>query len=135
MYTHQFNNEALRLCLAALSSGTLQTDQLIQGPFQKFILRELRIGEAAIKGAVNYSASTRRFGFPTSGRSTDPNDDEDDEEASNSEQQEGKENVDAPPTKSNPIRVALYGQSCTAAKSYQSAICTYNAADILSIFD
>jgi hypothetical protein len=28
------------------------------------------------------------------------------------------------PTKHNPITVTVYGQMCSSAKSYQSAICT-----------
>ncbi len=31
------------------------------------------------------------------------------------------------PTKQNPLMVAIYGQICIAAKSYQSAICTWSS--------
>ncbi|THH04363.1 hypothetical protein EW145_g5576 [Phellinidium pouzarii] len=125
--TYQFNNEPVRIFLAALASGLAQTDQVINTSFQKFLLREMRIGVAAVEGNVQWVNHVRRYAL--SSIVSEKQDAEEPEEAGadntggDSEQaREIFKEITAKPTKYNPVLPTLYGQSLIMAKSYQSAI-------------
>ncbi|KAI5117819.1 hypothetical protein M0805_004949 [Coniferiporia weirii] len=127
MLTYQFNNEPVRLFLALCASGLAQTDQVINTSFQKFVLREMRIGAAALEGNVQWVNCVRRYALSAgaSGKqdAEEPEGlDADDAGANVERAKEVTKEVAARPTKPNPVLPTLYGQSLIMAKSYQSAI-------------
>lgn len=80
---------------------------------------------------------TKRFG----GVSTKV-DDDDEQDAQENAASGGKDGGDAAggnqsrlPTKENPVCVAIYGQICLAAKSYQSALCELSLVLLQSLDD
>lgn len=132
--THQFNNEPFRILLASLASGLRPTDAFIASTLQKHILREAKTIDVATKNKelLRWNNLNKRYAC-TSTTSSQPDEDED----ANGEG-EGEEDVDDTvsqgptndktklpdtPSKDNPVVVAMYGQICIAARSYQSAIC------------
>ncbi|KAL0945283.1 hypothetical protein HGRIS_000791 [Hohenbuehelia grisea] len=122
--SHQFNNEPLRLLLASLASGLRPTDAFITSTLQKHMLREMKLSDAALKNpeSLRYHAALRRWA-PVQGKAGE--DDDDDEPVGDTSKQDGEGSSDGGPrlpTKPNPMLVAIYGQLCVAAKSYQSAI-------------
>jgi general transcription factor 3C polypeptide 3 (transcription factor C subunit 4) len=135
---HQFNNEPLRILLASLASGLHSTDSFITSTLQKHIFREIKIADTAVhnKEGMKWNALAKRY-VPVLGATSKAADEEDggadgegdddvpDDMGSVNGQEKEKHNAVAPdmPKKDNPIIVALYGQICIAAKSYQSAIC------------
>ena len=125
MFMHQFNNEPFRLFLVALASGLPQTDEFVDTRLQKFILREMRISEAAVKDNVAWVQNSRRYALPRSTKPTEDNDEDDDDEADSVENTLAKVRQEGTmkPSKDNPVVVAIHGLSCLACKSYQSAIC------------
>lgn len=148
---HQFNNEPLRILLAALGSGLHATDSFLASTLSKHLLREVRLADAAIKNkdALRWNPTLRRYGLPSAptnkgGENDDAVDDEDEATREGSPTATEKEFVldkTNLPTKSNPINIALYGQICLAARSYQSALCTsvavtltYQCLDLLTDF-
>ena len=125
IFTYQFNNEPIRILLAALASGHRQLDAFVGSAFQKAMLREVRFSDLAINHPeqVKWNWSKRRFfnvAATSKGEYEDEGDGEDDGGSDPNQMQ-----VDAPslPKKPNPLLVTMYGQSCT---SYQSAICAYD---------
>jgi general transcription factor 3C polypeptide 3 (transcription factor C subunit 4) len=134
---HQFKNEPQRILLAALASGLRPTDAFITSTLQKHLFRELKLADTAVKNkeSLRWNSLSRRY---VSGVSTKTNEGEDAgldeiedvmrdvavEEPSLGE----KSNPPETPTKNNPLHVAVYGQICIAAKSYQSAICGSHTA-------
>jgi general transcription factor 3C polypeptide 3 (transcription factor C subunit 4) len=128
--THQFNNEPLRIMLASLASGFRPTDSFIVSTLQKHLLRELKQNDIAIKSPelLKWTPSNRRYAVIATKGGADTEDPADeDEDILPDENTNPVENPNAPRilTKHNPIPVAVYGQVCTAAKSYQSAICMF----------
>ena len=127
MTVHQFNNEPLRLLLSFLSSGLRPTDAFITSTLQKHLFREIKLTDAAVNNpeTLKWNAVTRRWGPVVPGRIGDAaevdGDGEDDDLGSRS----SEERPDLP-TKSNPVIIALYGQICIAARSYQSALCKFS---------
>jgi general transcription factor 3C polypeptide 3 (transcription factor C subunit 4) len=138
---HQFNNEPLRILLASLASGMRPTDSFIVSTLQKHILREIKLGDMAVKNpdALKWNALNKRWVAAqgsTSAKGVEADDGMDDDIADENTNEnpppsgglQDKDKANAPraemPTKSNPYIVAVYGQICIAAKSYQSAICT-----------
>jgi general transcription factor 3C polypeptide 3 (transcription factor C subunit 4) len=127
--THQFNNEPVRILLASLASGLRPTDSFIISTLQKHLLRELKINDTAVKNpdTLRWVPVNRRYAMTSTksgGEGEDPPEEEDDvmpDEGSVSSTE--KQNVPRMPTKFNPIPLIVYGQMCTVAKSYQSAIC------------
>lgn len=126
--THQFNNEPFRIMLASLASGFRPTDSFIVSTLQKHLLRELKQNDIAVRSPelLKWTPSNRRYAVTATRSEPDAEDpaeeDEDvlpDENASPVE----KPNVPHILTKQNPVTLVAYGQICTAAKSYQSAIC------------
>jgi len=143
---HQFNNEPQRILIACLSSGLRPTDAFITSTLQKHLFREMKLADLAVKNpaGLRWNPLTRRYTVGVAGGGKgEPGDEEEDEMdvdlgngvdvgagagggEKGKDKEKDKEGKQAPleiPTKHNPILVAIYGQVCIAAKSYQSAIC------------
>ncbi|KAJ4480918.1 hypothetical protein J3R30DRAFT_3462311 [Lentinula aciculospora] len=145
--SNQFNNELYRLLLASLSSGLRPTDSFITSTLQKFFFREMKLSDVAVKdsGLLKWNVALKRWApiLPStlsSGGRKDRDRDRDKDKDKDGEDEIGGEDSDgggggtgendiaslinrpALPTKDNPLTVAIYGQMCIAAKSYQSAI-------------
>ena len=124
--THQFNNEPLRILLASLSSGLRATDAFLASTLAKHMLRELKSSDAALKNpdSLRWNPIFKRYG---AGSKTEEDDDQealdDDKEAEPSTETSQQAARPRLPTKENPVGVAVYGQICLAARSYQSALC------------
>jgi len=118
----------VRILLASLASGLRPTDSFIISTLQKHLLRELKINDTAVKNpdTLRWVPVNRRYAMTSTksgGEGEDPPEEEDDvmpDEGSVSSTE--KQNVPRMPTKFNPIPLIVYGQMCTVAKSYQSAI-------------
>ncbi|KAI0696177.1 TPR-like protein [Cytidiella melzeri] len=124
--THQFNNEPLRILIASLGNGLAATDAFLASTLSKHMLRDLRANDTALKNpdTLRWNPVTKRYG---TGTKAEEEDDQDvPESVPVSEKFVGGTSlgVHQPklPTKENPIGVAIYGQICLAAKSYQSAL-------------
>ena len=118
---HQFNNEPLRVLLVSLSHGLRATDAFLASTLSKHLLRELRLSDTAVKqpDKLRWNPTTRRYAQAK----TDAEDaGDDDEDVPSVDLEKGSHAKDLP-TKDNPVNVAVYGQICLAAKSYQSALC------------
>lgn len=131
MVVYQFNNEPYRLFLALCASGLPQTDQFIHGTLQKHILREIRVTEAAVKGNVAWNNRSNRFTV-TSDKITEAKNDQEGEGEDDAadERMQGEAGAASKPTRNNPVLYTIYGQSCSAAKSFQSSICTYSIKEV-----
>ncbi|KAJ8082877.1 transcription factor TFIIIC subunit tfc4 [Marasmius tenuissimus] len=127
--TNQFNNEMYRLLMASLSSGLKPTDSFITSTLQKFLFREMKLADAALNNpdSVRWNPLNKRWA-PISGGGQgkkggeDGDEGEDDEGQGTTAMEDGRDGKTPLPTKRNPLIVAIYGQMCIAAKSYQSAI-------------
>jgi general transcription factor 3C polypeptide 3 (transcription factor C subunit 4) len=127
---YQFNNEPIRILMASLASGLYSTDALIGHTVQKHLLRELKLHDAAVnnKESMRWNSRNKRYmqdaGKAADGDGEEGGDDEIEEEDTGAD--DGPITGDLPPlpVKPNPMGVAVYGQMCCGAKSYQSAICT-----------
>jgi general transcription factor 3C polypeptide 3 (transcription factor C subunit 4) len=119
--------------MAALASGLRPTDSFIMSTLQKHLFREMKLGDAAVKNkdSLKWNPLNRRYA-PTSaatnnvGEGDDAVDDDVEDIAGEDVPEEtpiDKSSLPPTPTKNNPLTVAIYGQICAAAKSYQSAIC------------
>lgn len=127
---HQFNNEPLRIMLASLASGFRPTDSFIVSTLQKHLLRELKQNDVAVKSPelLKWIPNNRRYAVVATrggGDAEDPPDDDEDILSDENANPIEKPNTLRILTKHNPIPVAVYGQICAAAKSYQSAICVF----------
>ena len=118
--THQFNNEPFRILLASLASGYRATDSFLASTLSKHLLRELRAYDTAVKSPESLRWNPTLHRFSVAGAKAE----DDDAAESAGDAPEGERRVRLP-SKENPIGVALYGQICLAAKSYQSAICKF----------
>lgn len=130
---HQFNNEPLRILMACLSSGLRPTDSFITSTLQKHLFREMKLADTAVKSpeVLKWNPLNKRYA-PTaqSGKAEDGAEEDGDDgvpdqggdQESGATATAGSLNVPEIPTKHNPVIVAIYGQICIAAKSYQSAI-------------
>jgi general transcription factor 3C polypeptide 3 (transcription factor C subunit 4) len=132
---HQFNNEPVRILLASLASGLRPTDSFIAGKLQKHLLREIKLADAAVDNPelLKWNKATKRYAMKDGQKTGKQREEEEEKEGDNDddsdEDGEGQSLIadaeDAPrlPTKHNPVMLAMYGQSCNAARSYQSALC------------
>ncbi|KAJ7185570.1 hypothetical protein C8R46DRAFT_382209 [Mycena filopes] len=120
MSGYQFNNEPLRIFLAAMSSGLRPTDAFIISPLQKFIYREMKLSHMTTKAPemVKWINQFKRFAPKTD----EANDDEDAMGPEESGTIDEAHPLPDSARKSNPVLTALYGQMSVAAKSYQSGI-------------
>ncbi|KAH8108394.1 TPR-like protein [Phellopilus nigrolimitatus] len=120
-----FNNEPVRVLFAALASGLAQTDQVIDTRFQKFALREMRIGVAAVTGTSAVErASVDPDLDPEEQNEIDADPDAEDSVPAGLEKAAipGLRETGMRPTKYNPVMPTLYGQSLIMAKSYQGGL-------------
>ena len=131
---HQFNNEPLRILIASLSRGLKATDSFITSTLQKHLFREMKLSDTAVKNPdiLKWNPLNKRYAPTGQGKSTDPDEGGEDEGEDNEHGSLENESTTLSkfkrpeiPTKENPVIVTIYGQICIAAKSYQSAICTY----------
>ncbi|KAJ7485387.1 hypothetical protein FB451DRAFT_55581 [Mycena latifolia] len=123
--SHQFNNEPLRIFVAALASGLRATDAFLSSPLQKAVYREMKISYVTAKSPelVKWVAQMKRFALPNA-KPEEANDEDDgpgQEDGGNTNANDAHPLPDAA-RKCNPVITALYGQMSVAAKSYQSAI-------------
>lgn len=122
MNNYQFNDEPLRLLVASLSAGLRPTDSFITSTLQKAMLREVKLRDTAVTKpeTLKWMPVTKRYSVLAQSK-----DEEEDDEADGIGDGDGdNSNSKAElPKKHNPVVVAIYGQICMAAKSYQSAIC------------
>ncbi|KIJ64224.1 hypothetical protein HYDPIDRAFT_175610 [Hydnomerulius pinastri MD-312] len=129
--TYQFNNEPFRVLVSSLASGLRPTDSFISSTLQKHLLRELRLSVGGIKTPelLKWNNNSQRYHLITA-KDADDDDIAKGADALEEDGDEGGDGVEPAndkkplrlPTKNNPMPVALYGQLCLAAKSYQSAI-------------
>ncbi|KAK7046123.1 transcription factor TFIIIC subunit tfc4 [Paramarasmius palmivorus] len=119
--TNQFNNEMYRLLMASLSSGLRPTDSFITSTLQKFLFREMKLSDAVINNpdSVRWNPVGKRWAPVAGSKKGEEVDEDEDEENPNTSTSNGKTPL---PMKTNPLVIAIYGQMCVAAKSYQSAI-------------
>ncbi|ESK86429.1 TPR-like protein [Moniliophthora roreri MCA 2997] len=120
--TNQFNNEMYRLLIASLSSGLRPTDSFITSTLQKFLFREMKLSDAAANNpdSVRWNPLNKRWAPVLGAKKADEGDEEEEEQGGTAaENGNGKTPL---PMKTNPLVIAIYGQMCIAAKSYQSAI-------------
>ncbi|KAL4243959.1 Transcription factor Tfc4/TFIIIC-102/Sfc4 [Abortiporus biennis] len=130
--THQFNNEPFRILMASLGNGLHATDAFLASTLSKHLLRELKSNDLALKNpdSLRWNNTIKRYGIVGSSVKGEDEDEEPDVGAGVNES--GGISSTTPmaispdqiklPTKENPIGVAIYGQVCLAAKSYQSAL-------------
>ncbi|KAH9944859.1 TPR-like protein [Amylocystis lapponica] len=124
---YQFNNEPLRILLVSLGGGLRATDAFLASTLSKHLLREIRQSDVAVKqkDRLRWNATVRRYSLAV-GKAEPDDGVEDEDEVLRGESPGALEKSSAPkvtlPTKDNPIGVAVYGQICLAAKSYQSAL-------------
>ncbi|KAJ6568937.1 hypothetical protein B0H19DRAFT_1134257 [Mycena capillaripes] len=135
LMAHQFHNDPFRIMMAALGSGMSATDAFLMSTFQKFLHRELKMFDAAANNpeALTWSMQNKRFSTKSIG-GAEPDDDDDEDHDQQAEEERkpdistgGRKRQRAPrlpeiATKPNPVVLALYGQVCLIAKSYQSAM-------------
>ncbi|KNZ78575.1 Transcription factor tau subunit sfc4, partial [Termitomyces sp. J132] len=122
---YQFNNEPQRILIAVLSSGLRPTDAFITSTLQKHLFREMKLADVAVRTpeVLRWNALNKRYAATGTVKS-EPGDgaDDDADDAEPIAPADKDSEVLEIPTKYNPILVAIYGQICIAAKSYQSAI-------------
>jgi len=133
---HQFNNELLRILNASLASGLRNTDSFIAATLQKHLFREMKVADMSVRNPENMRWNTLNKRWvsivPSKSTEVEAEGGDEDDEVEGDVEGEG----DAEPTKDkaplhglpssfNPVIMAIYGQICVAAKSYQSAICTF----------
>jgi general transcription factor 3C polypeptide 3 (transcription factor C subunit 4) len=97
---------------------------------QKHLFRELKLADTAVKNkeSLRWNPLSRRYvsGMPAkTGDGDDAAADEVEDVDVVVQEESPSDKADIPnlPSKNNPLNVAVYGQICIAAKSYQSAIC------------
>lgn len=92
------------------------------------MFREMKLADMAVRTpeVLRWNPLNKRYAA-TGTIKSDPGDgaDEDADDAEPVAHTEKDTKVLEIPTKHNPIIVAIYGQICIAAKSYQSAICEF----------
>ncbi|KAF9647358.1 TPR-like protein, partial [Thelephora ganbajun] len=115
IFTYQFNNEPIRILLAALASGHHQLDAFVASAFQKAMLREVRFSDLASSHPEQIKWNSLKCRFFNSAATSKSEYDEEGEGEDDTSADPGQIQVDAPslPEKPTPF-------SCT---SYQSAIC------------
>jgi general transcription factor 3C polypeptide 3 (transcription factor C subunit 4) len=111
-----------RLLMGSLSSGLRPTDSFITSTLQKFLFREMKLSDAVINNpdSVRWNPVGKRWAPVAGSKKGEEADEDEDEENPNTSTSNGKTSL---PMKTNPLVIAIYGQMCVAAKSYQSAIC------------
>lgn len=116
--------------MAVLSSGLRPTDAFIMSTLQKHLFREMKLADISVKNpeVLKWNPLNKRYAATAQVKAGEDQDDDDDAEdvgggVAETDNTSDKSKLPEIPTKQNPILVAMYGQICIAAKSYQSAIC------------
>ncbi|KAJ7876870.1 TPR-like protein [Mycena olivaceomarginata] len=130
LMAHQFHNDPMRIMMAALGSGLEPTDAFLASTFQKFLHREVKMFDAAVNNpdSLVWSIQGKRFSNKSVGGAEGFEDDEDTDQEEDQKPSVGRKKKHRAPrlpeiaTKPNPIVLALYGQVCLVAKSFQSAL-------------
>ncbi|KAL1727776.1 hypothetical protein EV714DRAFT_253442 [Schizophyllum commune] len=123
VYTHQFNDEPIRLLLASLASGLRPTDAFIRATLQKFLFREMKLRDAAsVTPDLVRWVPGRRWTY--AGGAGGAKGEEEDDDEDKGEKDEGSGSADRPPLPKgySPVNMIAYGMTCVAARSYQSAL-------------
>ena len=122
IFTYQFNNEPVRILLAALASGHRQLDAFVTSAFQKAMLREVRFSDIALSHPeqVRWNSSKHRFFSSAATAKSEYDDEGEGEDDTGIDLNQVQADAPTLPKKPNPLLVTMYGQCCT---SYQSAIC------------
>jgi general transcription factor 3C polypeptide 3 (transcription factor C subunit 4) len=123
---HQFNNEPLRILVASLASGLRTTDAFITSTLQKHLFREMKLSDTAVKTPeqLRWNPLNKRYAPILQSKMVEADDDEVPDDGEESTPLHADKSAGPPlPAKENPVIIAIYGQICVAAKSYQSAIC------------
>lgn len=134
---HQFRPEPFLIMLASLGSGGIKANNAWMSlQLQKFIHRELRISDDAVKGSnlhynppmqrwapVVRTGLSRRLGDQV-GEGEDPDNEDEGEDGSVRDSMGGETSLETPlPKMASPSLNAIYGQHMLSAKAYQSALC------------
>ena len=145
VFSHQFNNDPLRLYLACLGGGIYTVDTFIDTNFQKLMRREIDIYKLVASGAdKKWNPARNRWAVKeashkeSSAKAASTNDSEEEgSEAESGKAKGGKKTqgsairaADPSPssvTGESPILLALYGQLSSTSKSYQSALCQFKS--------
>ncbi|KAJ7185699.1 hypothetical protein C8R46DRAFT_982456 [Mycena filopes] len=124
---HQFHNEPLRIMVAALGSGLGPSDAFLATTFQKYLHREVKMFNTAVNNpeALVWSVQGRRFSTKAVAGAQDWGDDEE-LDGEDEKKRDGRKTKRPPRLPDiaktpNPVVLALYGQVCLVAKSFQSA--------------
>ncbi|KAJ7640027.1 TPR-like protein [Mycena polygramma] len=134
LMAHQFHNDPLRIMVSALGSGAQPTDAFLASTLQKFLHRELKMFDAAANNpeSLVWSLQNKRFSTKSVG-GADVEDENEEQEGAEEEERKpviatGRRKRQRAPRlpaiakAPNPIVLALYGQMCLVAKSFQSAM-------------
>ena len=123
IFAYQFNNESIRILLAALASGHRQLDAFVASTFQRAMLRQVRFSGLVFNHPeqIKWNSSKRRF-FNSGAAAKSEYDEGEGEDNTSADLNQTQ--VDAPgfPKKPNSCLVTTYGHSCT---SYQRIICVF----------
>ncbi|KAJ6468532.1 TPR-like protein [Mycena vitilis] len=137
LMAHQFHNDPLRIMVSALGSGAKPTDAFFASTLQKFLHRELKMFDAAANNpeSLVWSLQNKRFSTKSIGGADAEDENEEQEWAEQGENEDRKPGIATGRRKRqraprlpeiaktpNPIVLALYGQMCLVAKSFQSAM-------------
>ncbi len=137
---HQFRPEPFLIMLASLGSGGIKANNAwMNVQLQKFIHRELRISDDAVKGLkLHYNPPSQRYapviriGLSRSlgdEIGDEPEDEDEGEDDPAEASMDGEEAPEAPlPKMAPPLLNAIYGQHMLSAKAYQSALCGSTAS-------
>lgn len=135
IFTHQFNNDPLRLYLACMGGGIYTIDTFIDTNFQKLMHREIDIYRMVARGCPKQWVPARNR-WSVKEATARPGDDSEEEEEAPKPSKGGRKEPTATSspsftnptpsmaTKESPILLTLYGQISANSKSWQSALCT-----------
>lgn len=122
MASHRFNNEPLRILLAAVGSGLPSTDAFMYYPFQKVVCREMKYSPG-----ISNESPKRNTSPSTHSTFSMPETEGVNEEESNVGQGDRIDKAVAhlfpEAAHMNPVMTAAYAEMCNISKQYQSAIC------------
>lgn len=97
----------------------------------------MKLADTAVRTpeVLRWNPLNKRYAPTAQAKTTEPGEGDDDDEVDASTTAEKDTKMTEIPIKQNPLLVAIYGQICIAAKSYQSAICKQQLSCIISLND
>lgn len=93
----------------------------------------MKLSDAAVKNPeqLRWNPLNKRYAPVLQSKTVEADDDEAPEDGDESTSLHVDKSGGPPlPAKENPVIIAIYGQICIAAKSYQSAICMFSFAQL-----